>query len=758
MALTGIVAISIAILGFALLTGLSASRLRTGSTVLFGLLIYAATGAYLSVVLLLAYLAPRQQVVLYWWLNHFGLLIIALAFGALTLSFLQKSARQLTLYGAVVMLLLGGWAILAFNWWQFPAAGNDVAAFILLIAGWIGVLAMTLIFLGLEFRRRQPVQRLNRLRYWLIATTLFGSSGLIAFSDAAIFNWAGMLLMITGSGVAGYTILTHHTPDIKLMVGRGLQYTGVTATLAAVLLLGLALAISVSRITGPSGYLLLVALAVSVGYALLYPPLWRLSTRILSHIIFGKQSHNQKQTIQHYSRRLSSVLDMQRLGDTVINLMIETLGLEQGIVFVNDSHGDGDIRLRPLSSVGVEEVLPGSFPTDSPFVDYFRRGAPLVSQYDVETLPDFKKLPAPEQMWLANLKMEMYVPIMRQLEFVGLLAFGPRPQGTDYYEEDLELMQALADQTALAMDSARLFRQLAVINEEVGSLTSKLAGLDASKDDFLSIASHELRTPLTQIHGYSQMLLDLTEEELNDPTFLKTLVEGVAKGSERMKGVVDLMFDVTEADFGDMRLFKGPVNPAEVVEMAAQPFLVTLDERRIAFGKKGIKELPEIEADGTRLVQALENLIGNAIKYTPDGGAVTINGSRCITAEIGPAIEITVADTGIGIAPEHQPKIFEKFYRVDDSLHHSTGKTKFKGAGPGLGLPLVKGIVEAHRGRVWVESEGCDETNCPGSKFVIQLPLQTGPVDETAASQKQSQIETRHWRRSEAEQVNRDSA
>jgi signal transduction histidine kinase len=110
-----------------------------------------------------------------------------------------------------------------------------------------------------------------------------------------------------------------------------------------------------------------------------------------------------------------------------------------------------------------------------------------------------------------------------------------------------------------------------------------------------------------------------------------------------------------------------------------------------------------------------------------------------------------VADTGIGIDPEHHEQIFEKFFRVDDTMHHSTGKTKFKGAGPGLGLSLVKGIIKGHKGRVWVESPGCDETRYPGSKFFLVIPIEEVKEPEAPPPQKQSQIETRHWRRSEAE-------
>jgi signal transduction histidine kinase len=476
--------------------------------------------------------------------------------------------------------------------------------------------------------------------------------------------------------------------------------------------------------------------------------LWELSHQFFTRIIFGKSQADEKQIIRHYSRRISSALDMNRLGDTIINLMIETLGIEHGLIFVNQRGTPGTITFRPLSSIGINdtELTTGRFGIDSPFIDHFREGNKILSQYDIDVLPKFRSMSDEERNWLSRLNIELYAAIMRERDLIGLLAFGQQGQGTAYYAEDRELMIALADQAALAMDSARLFEQLSVINQEVGALTNQLAGLDQGKSDFLSIASHELRTPLTHIHGYSRMLLDLTEDELSDPTYVKTIIEGIAKGSERMKGVIDLMFDVTEADVGEMNLFTGPVNLEEVIDMATRPFFAALDERRIAFGKTGLKNLPTIEADGTRLVQAFENLIGNAIKYTPDGGVVAMDAKFTIRDDMGPAIEVLVSDTGIGIDPEHHENIFEKFFRIDDTDHHSTGKTKFKGAGPGLGLTLVKGIAEAHGGKVWVESLGYDEVNLPGSKFFFAIPTHKTEAGEKIPQQKQSQIETRHWR------------
>jgi signal transduction histidine kinase len=682
-----------------------------------------------------------------------------LTYGALTLNFLKRGQKTLVTYWTSATIILLLWSFFVFNpqGWADGVSTYVLEAGIgvtqkeqlaLLVAGlgWLMALVTSLVALTMDFGKRQATQYLNRLRYWLIATTLLSASGLVLFISPPVFNSAGFLILVVGSALAGYTVLSYHAPDLKLLVGRALFYLGVTAIMAMVFTLGLAVAIIISR-TNPNAndlYVLFWTIILAIALAVIFPPLWRFSNRLLTIVIFGKNYYDQRQVVKHYSQNISSALDLNRLGDIAINLMIETLGIEQGIVFVRERADAAGYSLRPLSSVGLTDPTAGYFTSDSPYIVHLREGKKILSQYDIDVLPKFRSLAQNERAWLASLNMELYVGILLQHELIGLLAFGPQPQGTAYYEEDLELMVALADRVAPAIDNARLFEQLAVINQEVGQLTEQLAGLDQDKADFLSIASHELRTPLTHIHGYSRMLLDLTEEELKDPAYVKSIIQGVAKGSERMKDVVDMMFDVTEANIGEMNLFLGPVGLQEVIEQAGRAFVPALDERRIAFSKSGIDNLPPVEADGTRLVQAFENLIGNAIKYTPDGGMVRVEGSTIEADGLGPAVEIVVSDTGIGIDPEHHERIFEKFFRVDDTLHHSTGKSKFKGAGPGLGLTLVKGIAEAHGGRVWVESLGHDEVNCPGSKFFFVIPIKRAAPQEAP---KQSSIDTRHWRR-----------
>ena len=129
-------------------------------------------------------------------------------------------------------------------------------------------------------------------------------------------------------------------------------------------------------------------------------------------------------------------------------------------------------------------------------------------------------------------------------------------------------------------------------------------------------------------------------------------------------------------------------------------------------------------ADPERIYQALHNVLVNAIKYTPDKGKISVTGRT-----LPGFIEVIIKDSGIGIAPEHQTAIFEKFAQFGKPNLHSSGKIKFKGGGPGLGLPIARGIIEAHGGTIWVESNGYDEEKCPGSTFHILIPIRTEAID-----------------------------
>ena len=259
---------------------------------------------------------------------------------------------------------------------------------------------------------------------------------------------------------------------------------------------------------------------------------------------------------------------------------------------------------------------------------------------------------------------------------------------------------------------------------EVARANRELARLEQAKTDFISIAAHELKTPLTLIQGYVNILRDLKELDERTGSF----IEGIYRGSQRMNTIIENMLDLSAMDTSQLNLVLEPVNLKSIIDLIVAQLEQALRERRHTIELETLEALPRVEGDPARLHQIFNQIISNAIKYTPDGGRIIVRGESISPAGNLPAsVRISVKDTGIGIAPEDRDKIFEKFYRSSDSKLHSTGETKFMGAGPGLGLAIVKGLAEAHGGRVWADSQGFDLLNCPGSTFNIVLPVQATP-------------------------------
>ncbi len=246
-----------------------------------------------------------------------------------------------------------------------------------------------------------------------------------------------------------------------------------------------------------------------------------------------------------------------------------------------------------------------------------------------------------------------------------------------------------------------------------------LEQMDRTKSLFLDVSAHELRSPLTSAKGYAQMIQMKTRE---DPD-LQIMANGLLDGIDRMTEIVNNMLDVSRIDSQALKSVPEWTQLAPLILRVRKQFQEALQERNLTVNTNGLTELPPVYADPDLLFKVFYHLLMNAIKYTPDGGQITISGRTVKGDNTVPEVEIVVEDTGIGIAPEHHTAIFEKFFQIGEVMFHSSGKTKFKGGGAGLGLAIARGIVEAHGGRIWVESPGYDEVICPGSKFFVRLPL-----------------------------------
>ena len=287
-------------------------------------------------------------------------------------------------------------------------------------------------------------------------------------------------------------------------------------------------------------------------------------------------------------------------------------------------------------------------------------------------------------------------------------------------------------QTGLSYQ-ARVFADLVQhdLASELELTRHRLEKLDQTKSRFISIAAHELKTPLTLIQGYS----DILDRELGSSASesVHMALNGLSSGAHRLLTTVNDMIAVSQIDSQSLQLTFQSISQPHILQIVMQDLRGSLEERALTFKMKpSPPELGSFYADPQRMYQVFEYVIGNAIKYTPDGGAITI-ALDVLEAplDVEYFVEVSVSDTGIGIAAEDIPHLFDKFYSKTDISRHSSGRTKFKGGGSGLGLSVVKGLVEAHGGKIIIESPGYDEERCPGTTVRIFLPVRYNPPPST---------------------------
>jgi two-component system phosphate regulon sensor histidine kinase PhoR len=239
---------------------------------------------------------------------------------------------------------------------------------------------------------------------------------------------------------------------------------------------------------------------------------------------------------------------------------------------------------------------------------------------------------------------------------------------------------------------------------------TELRRLENIRKDFVANVSHELRTPLTSIKGYVEALLDGGKD---DPATSVRFLDIILKQSDRLNLILEDLLQLSKIESGQVQFKQEPLHLGSVVERTIAMIKPLADKKQHRLSAQIAPNLPLITGDEERLVQVLANLLDNAIKYTPEGGQITVAARRMPLAQADVrrnSVDLTVTDTGIGIPEQDRPRVFERFYRVDKARSRELG-------GTGLGLAIVRHIVEGHGGQIWVEG------NVPtGSRFVVRLP------------------------------------
>ena len=285
----------------------------------------------------------------------------------------------------------------------------------------------------------------------------------------------------------------------------------------------------------------------------------------------------------------------------------------------------------------------------------------------------------------------------------------------EFHASAVRFLQGLASQTALALENAALIRELTSNNEELAAANRKLQELDKLKSNFLSVATHELRTPLSVILGYNAMLEESLQDRL-DESERQTLTESIA-ACKRLIRMVNSMLDISQIESGKMKMDFVTTDLRRLVNGVAALFQQEARGRRLRLSVEMAARPLRVQVDAERIEQVLINLVGNAVKFTPAGGAITIRARHQPERR---QVEISVQDSGLGIAPEDHARIFDEFAQVRNAQAETSRD------GSGLGLAIAKRIVEAHQGQLRVES-----TPGKGSTFFFTLPLKAaGAADD----------------------------
>jgi signal transduction histidine kinase len=409
------------------------------------------------------------------------------------------------------------------------------------------------------------------------------------------------------------------------------------------------------------------------------------------------QSVEKLTALGEVSQALSSTLDLDTVLTTIVTRAVHLSGADGGQIFEYDEVAE---EFQPRASNEVEDVVAATQHTR------LRKGEGAVGRMAVTReavqIPDIALEGAYESRARGALLRSgrhalLAVPLLSEEHIVGGLVISRNAAGA-FPAEVVELLKTFATQSALAIQNARLFHELE-------DKSRQLEAASRHKSEFLANMSHELRTPLNAVIGFSEVLLQRMFGELNDKQdeYLKDIY---ASGQHLLSLINDIL-DLSKIEAGRMELASAPFHLRGALENA-----VTLVRERAA--RHGIAldldldpRLGELVGDERKVKQVLLNLLSNAVKFTPEGGRISLRAGLT-----DGAVEISVIDTGIGIAPEDQAAVFEAFRQVGSD-------EKRKQEGTGLGLTLAKKFVELHGGRIWVESDlGL------GSTFTFTLPCE----------------------------------
>jgi len=415
------------------------------------------------------------------------------------------------------------------------------------------------------------------------------------------------------------------------------------------------------------------------------------------------QSVEKLTALGEVSRAVSSSLDVETVLDTIVSRATQLAGADGCAI---SEYDDATAMFHVRATHGIDAVLVGTL-----------RAMPLrkgegVGGRATELREPFQiadiAVPGAYQSHLrdvligAGFRAVLSVPLLREEQIIGSLSLTRKAPG-EFPPEVVDVLKTFATQSALAIQNARLFR-------EIADKSRQLEAASRHKSEFLANMSHELRTPLNAIIGFSEVLAERMFGDVNakQAEYLQDILES----GRHLLSLINDILDLSKIEAGHMELEPADFDLPGVIENALILVRERASRRGITLGSTIDERLGLIRGDERKVKQILLNLLSNALKFTPEGGRIDVGGRLD-----GEVAEVSVADTGVGIAPADQEAVFEEFRQV--------GTAERKAEGTGLGLALSRKFVELHGGKIWVQSEPGR-----GSTFTFTLPIGSGQASQ----------------------------
>ena len=427
----------------------------------------------------------------------------------------------------------------------------------------------------------------------------------------------------------------------------------------------------------------------------------------------------QLSAVHQTSAAIASTLDLHELLDTVLHLLMKNLGFARMLLMLRRDDRDA-AYVAQIAGVG-PEIAAAARDLEIPI----RKGDTFIADLMIDAKPAFvRDLGAaaprmhPRMLDLArhaNVTSFVAVPLQSHSRVLGFLV-GDRA-AEPCTGEDLSILSTIASHVASAIDNARAYADLTELTQtleqrieertrELSAANERLQDHDRRRSMFISVASHELRTPMTAIRSFTDNMLDGVAGSLTDRQ--RTYLTRIGHNLNRLTRIINQLLDWSRLDLHQEVLRLEPLCLKQLSTLVVDSLRTVADEKHISIDLRAPDDLPPVRGDHDKVEQILWNLIGNAVKFTPAQGTVTVTAER---AHDG-LVQVCVADTGCGIAPEHLPRIFNEFSKVPSAMATAQGAQ--------LGLYITKSLVTMHRGRIWIES-----AQGAGTQVRFTLPIMT---------------------------------